>query len=274
MSFRKFWECTETPRSIANKTVQVLILIFATFVKAYSPSTSPTKILETVSNKLYSYTPWILIGLSLLAFILLCLDWCRPSIKKMQEIQWLLTEFREHLFKGIDGSSDVSERVTLFQRKWSWRLFSFDSLVVVARSGDHKENSRKCFRASQDGKGDNGVCGTAWSKGKPVYVNKLPSYPRHKSKEKNFIEQYASSSYSDTKTIQKCIKQNRQGDLPGAIYAHPIKMENGSNKWGVIVIDSKLKDLPINQESELSAAVCEKSFFSLEKILKRAIKEL
>lgn len=222
------------------------------------------------------FHPFYSLGLAIIWGILQVIKWQCLDFKRLDDLDWVLNEFREELFKATHEKSDCSERVTLFKYvNWSFpQIWRGSILVPIARSGTNTRNSKKYFYAPDDGKGKNGVCGKSWAEGRSLYVGNLPDFSRYSKKNlvDPFIKKYSTKSFYHERNIKNDIKRGKGPDLPRSIFAFPIKTD--TIKWGVVVIDSRHPKLPIVELEKLNQIIAKDNFFSLEKTLKRAIKDL
>lgn len=214
--------------------------------------------------------PWILL---LVTGLIPCLQSARQLLGKAwhwKMIQYVLDEMRKDVFNGVDGANAFSERVTLFKHKsFSCGLHAHwwgGWMIAVARS-DHVQR-KKCskFRAPDHGDHAEGIAGRAWVSKKVCGVDQLPVL-NAKSLARE-VSHYAQQGYVSPKWLRKQIKKNKP--LPRCIYGFPVEVDG--RPWGVIVIDSRLPELPKLRDSS-TAAVYE-SFERHAGVLSKLLKEV
>ena len=152
---------------------------------------------------------------------------------------YLLDELRSRIFTLQDPA--FQHRVTLFRHKrfvWCCRLWPWSGwLVPVERSLHMTRNSKVCFRASDEGDHCEGVAGWAWATRSCYYVANLPDLRAESPKQD--IEDYAKQTHVPAEWIQGKLAQNKF--LPRSLYGIPV--EKSGKLWGVIVIDSRHKEI-------------------------------
>ena len=163
----------------------------------------------------------------------------------------------------------AENRVTLFRVKsfhltWPWRAWPPVGcwLVPVERSNHLTRKSKACFLAKDDGSAD-GVAGQAYVQRSCVYVDNLPNICAEnavpntqpfllrlfykyfwKSRYLNagqlrMVKAYAARSWSNEGRILK--HRVAKKNLPRSLCGLPVEV--GGKIWGVIVIDSRDKNI-------------------------------
>jgi hypothetical protein len=162
----------------------------------------------------------------------------RTDRSRMEAVHGVLNQMCDQTFRKQQFELEQHRRVTLFQyKRFCWRRWPFLGgwLIPVERSGDQTRNTGAIFSAPDDGEDCEGVAGRAWSRQKTVYVPNLPDL-RTSQADADF-KTYAEQAFCAT-------------HLPGrskppqsrSLYGVPVKIN--SKRWGVIVVDSVLVDLP------------------------------
>jgi len=175
---------------------------------------------------------------------------------------YLLDEVQGRIFSKQDPV--FQHRVTLFRhrrfvwcrRKWPWSGW----LVPVERSFYMSRKSKVCFRASDEGDHCEGVAGWAWATRSRYYVTNLPDLTQRSQQQD--IEDYAKQSHVPVEWVKEKLAQNKP--LPRSLYGIPV--ERSGKVWGVIVVDSRHKEILSQTEID---AFYERSAGILSRVLEK-----
>lgn len=165
--------------------------------------------------------------------------WARNKTdrSKLAAVHGLLDQVCDHTFKNDKFDHEQNRRVTLFKyHKFTWRRWPFFGgwLIPIERSGESTRNTNAIFRAPDDGEKCEGVAGRAWSKRSNVYVSNLPNL-RNSPTDIQYKE-YAEQSFVSVDKLRR--------KPPQACSLLGIPIEVGQRRWGVIVVDSVLPQIP------------------------------
>ena len=171
--------------------------------------------------------------------------------KKWDVVHDVLDQFRDEVFKTPNDDVAHEHRVTLFKKKdfhlcrrdWWWKGW----LVPVERSGHTSQQTDVYFLAPDDAELAEGVAGKTWArKGKPIYVKDLPDLGNNPTEE-NFVE-YSKRSFMSLVEVKQRV--------PRARSLNGFAVEVAGQRWGVIVVDSRLpsmKDREIKKHYKMVA---------------------
>lgn len=188
---------------------------------------------------------WVLVPffIALAALIGFATRWIGDP-KKWNVVHDVLDQLRDEIFSEAADDVAHEHRVTLFKKKnfllckrgWWWSGW----LVPVERSGHTSQKTDVYFKAPDNAALAEGVAGQTWArKGKPVYVRDLPNLGGTPTDAE--LAEYAKKSFMALDEVR-----NRR-PLARSLYGFAV--EANGQRWGVIVVDSRLPRL---KERELS----------------------
>jgi hypothetical protein len=182
---------------------------------------------------------WLFVpgAIFLAALLRLAMRWIGDP-KKWGVVHDVLDQFRDEVFKTPNDDVAHEHRVTLFKKKdfhvcrrdWWWKGW----LVPVERSGHTSQRTDVYFLAPDNAEHAEGVAGKTWArKGKPIYVKDLPDLSSNPT-EADFVE-YSRRSFMSLEEVRRRVPRAR------SLYGFAVEV--AGQKWGVIVVDSRLPSM-------------------------------